>query len=51
LENLVIIGKIISAYGVKGWVKDKTISPKQLKILYSTEQQFLSRNQKDWNSA
>jgi 16S rRNA processing protein RimM len=48
LENLVIIGKIISAYGIKGWVKIRPFTETAKNFIhYKT--QFLSRNQKDWN--
>lgn len=49
LENLVIIGKIISAYGVKGWVKIRPFT-ETAKNFIQYRTQFLSRNQKDWNS-
>ncbi len=49
LENLVIIGKIISAYGIKGWVKIRPFT-ETAKNFIQYKTQFLSRNQKDWNS-
>jgi 16S rRNA processing protein RimM len=48
LENLVIIGKIISAYGIKGWVKIRPFT-ETAKNFIQYKTQFLSRNQKDWN--
>ena len=49
LKNLVIIGKIISAYGIKGWVKIRPFT-ETAKNFIQYKTQFLSRNQKDWNS-
>ena len=49
LKNLVIIGKIISAYGIKGWVKIRPFT-ETAKNFIRYKKQFLSRNQKDWNS-
>jgi len=48
LENLVIIGKIISAYGIKGWVKIRPFT-ETAKSFIQYKKQFLSKNQKDWN--
>lgn len=48
MENLVIIGKIISAYGIKGWVKIRPFT-ETAKSFIQYKKQFLSRNQKDWN--
>ena len=48
MENLVIIGKIISAYGIKGWVKIRPFT-ETAKNFIQYKTQFLSRNQKDWN--
>jgi len=48
LENLVIVGKIISAYGIKGWVKIRPFT-ETAKSFIQYKKQFLSKNQKDWN--
>ena len=48
MENLVIIGKIISAYGIKGWVKIRPFT-ETAKNFIQYKIQFLSRNQKDWS--
>lgn len=48
MENLVIIGKIISAYGIKGWVKIRPFT-ETAKSFIQYKKQFLSKNQKDWN--
>ena len=48
MENLVIIGKIISAYGIKGWVKIRPFTETAKNFIHY-KIQFLSRNQKDWN--
>ena len=48
MENLVIIGKIISAYGIKGWVKIRHFT-ETAKSFIQYKKQFLSKNQKDWN--
>jgi 16S rRNA processing protein RimM len=48
LDNLIIIGKIISAYGVKGWVKVRPFTEKP-KNFIEYEKQFISKDQKNWD--
>lgn len=48
MDNLVIIGKIISAYGIKGWVKIRPFT-ETAKSFIQYKKQFLSKNQTDWN--
>ncbi len=49
MKNIVIIGKVIDAYGIKGWVKVKpfTETPKNYTQYIN---QFVSTNQKDWEA-
>ena len=48
MDNLIIIGKIISAYGIKGWVKIRPFTETAKNyITYKT--QYLSNDQKNWN--
>jgi 16S rRNA processing protein RimM len=49
LKNIVIIGKVIDAYGIKGWVKVRsfTETPKNFTQYIN---QFISANQKDWET-
>ena len=49
MKNIVIIGKVIDAYGIKGWVKVRsfTETPKNFTQYIN---QFISANQKDWET-